>query len=57
MPDPYELNEIRGTRMPEWSKVNKHRDIYGELGWIPNFNVKMSKNNPRMHATFKEFFD
>ena len=57
MPDPYELNEIRGTRMPEWSKVNKHRDIYGELGWIPNFNVKLSKNNNRMHATYKEFFD
>ena len=55
--DPYELNEIKGTRMPDYSKVAKERDIYGELAWIPNFNVTLSKDNPRMHRTFKEFFD
>ncbi len=57
MADPYELNEIKGTRMPDWSKLSKQRDVYGELGWIPNFNVKLSKNNNSMHRTYKEFFD
>ena len=42
--DPYEMNEIKGTRMPDYSGVSKDRDIYGELGWIPNFNIKCSKN-------------
>ena len=41
--DPYEMNEVKGTRMPDYSGVTKDRDIYGELGWIPNFNVKCSK--------------
>ena len=31
--------------MPEYSKVFKERDVYGELGWVPNFNVTFSKNN------------
>lgn len=31
--------------MPDYSKVAAGRDIYGEMGWIPNFNVKLSKNN------------
>jgi hypothetical protein len=57
MPDPYEMNEIKGTRMPDWSKVDKERDIYGEMAWVKNFQVKLSKNNGRMHRTFKEFFD
>ena len=26
--------------MPDYSGISKDRDIYGELGWIPNFNVK-----------------
>jgi hypothetical protein len=34
------MNEIKGTIMPDYSNVSKDRDIYGELGWIPNFNVK-----------------
>jgi len=37
------MNDIKGTRMPDYSGVSKDRDIYGELGWIPNFNVKCSK--------------
>ncbi len=37
MLDPYEMNTVKGTRMPDWSVVAKERDIYGELGWIPNF--------------------
>jgi hypothetical protein len=57
MPDPYELNQIKGTRMPDYSRVIKERDIYGELGWVPNFQVKLSKNNGRMHRAYKEFFD
>jgi len=55
--DPYEMNEIKGTRMPDYSGVSKDRDIYGELGWIPNFNVKCSKNNNARHATNREYFD
>ena len=43
--------------MPEYSKVSKERDIYGELGWIPNFNVKYSKNNQKLYPTYREFFD
>jgi len=57
MMDPYEMNEVKGTRMPDWSKVDKERDMYGELAWIKNFQVKLSKNNNRMHQKFKEFFD
>ena len=57
MLDPYEMNEVKGTRMPEWSVVDKERDVYGELAWIPNFQVALSKNNPNMHRNFKEFFD
>ena len=43
--DPYDENEVKGTRMPDYTKLSKERDIYGELGWIGNFNVKCSKNN------------
>jgi hypothetical protein len=55
--DPYEQNEFKGTRMPDYSKVSKERDIYGELGWIPNFNVKCSKDNDLRHSTTREYFD
>lgn len=43
--------------MPDWSKVAKERDLFGELGWIPNFPVKNSKNNEFRHPSYKEFFD
>ena len=43
--------------MPDYSIVAKERDIYGELGWIPNFNVKRSKDNDLKHKNYKEFFD
>jgi hypothetical protein len=43
--------------MPDYSKLAKERDIYGELGWIPNFNVKKSKNNDCRHPNYKEYFD
>ena len=43
--------------MPDYTKLSKERDIYGELGWITNFNVKFSKNNAKMHPTYREFFD
>jgi hypothetical protein len=55
--DPYDENEVKGTRMPDYTKLAKERDIYGELGWIQNFNVKFSKNNNKMHPTYREFFD
>ena len=55
--DPFEENDVKGTRMPDYTKLSKERDIYGELGWISNFNVKSSKNNGRMHSTFREYFD
>lgn len=51
------MNEVKGTRMPDYSIIAKDRDIYGELGWIPNFNVKCSKNNMRRHITNREYFD
>ena len=43
--------------MPDYSKVIKERDIYGELAWVPNFNVTYSKNNNEIHRTRQEFFD
>jgi len=55
--DPYDENEVKGTRMPDYTKLAKERDIYGELGWVPNFNVKCSKNNNKMYPTYREFFD
>ena len=55
--DPYEMNEYKGTRMPDYSVVAKERDIYGELGWIPNFSVKCSKNNHLKPAATREYFD
>jgi len=55
--DPYEENEVKGTRMPDYARVSKHRDVFGELGWIPNFNIKNSKNNAHRHKGSKEFFD
>jgi len=55
--DPYEQNEYKGTRMPDYSVMSKDRDIYGELGWIPNFNVKCSKDNTHLHSTVREYFD
>lgn len=55
--DPYDENEVKGTRIPEYSKVARDRDVYGELGWIGNFNVKCAKNNDHRHGSSKEFFD
>ena len=55
--DPYIVNDIKGTRMPDYSGVARERDVYGELGWVPNFAVTFSKNNTRLHNTYKEFFD
>lgn len=56
-PDPYIDNETKGTRMPDYSKLAQERDVFGELGWIPNFDVKKSKNNADRHTNYKEFFD
>lgn len=43
--------------MPDYAKVSKGRDVFGELGWIPNFNVMKSKNNNDRHYGNREFFD
>ena len=43
--------------MPEYTKLAKERDIYGELGWVNNFNVSFSKNNHKLYPTYREFFD
>lgn len=44
--------------MPPWSPLGgEQRDIYGELAWIPNFQVTTSKDNQKMHRNYKEFFD
>ena len=42
--------------MPDYAK-NYKRDVYGELGWHSNFEVKSSKNNEYRFASKKEFFD
>ena len=55
--DPYEENEVKGTRMPTYTKLEKERDIYGELGWVSNHNVKCSKNNNTVYPTKRETFD
>lgn len=55
--DPYEENEVKGTRMPEYSTLAAERDVFGELGWIPNFEVKKSKNNVDRHVVYREMFD
>lgn len=55
--DPYDENEVKGTRMPDYSKLTKDRDVYGELGWIDNFNVKCSKHNDKIYPMRREFFD
>lgn len=55
--DPYEENDVKGTRIPEYSKISKDRDVYGELGWISNFNVSCAKNNDKRHTSFREYFD
>ena len=43
--------------MPDYTIVAAERDVFGELGWIPNFNVKKSKNNVVIHDTYREYFD
>jgi len=43
--------------MPDYTKLALDRDVYGELGWIQNFNVKCSKDNERLYPTYREFFD
>lgn len=44
--------------MPPWSPLGgEQRDIYGELAWIPNFQVTTSKDNFKNHRAYKEFFD
>ena len=55
--DPYDENEVKGTRMPDYTKLAKERDIYGELGWINNWNAKCSKNNIKLYPTNREYFD
>jgi len=55
--DPYDENEIKGTRMPDYAKVAKDRDIYGELGWVNNWSIKCSKENNKRHPTYREYFD
>ena len=54
--DPFVDNEMRGTRVPDHYKSYR-RDIYGELGWLDNFEVKNSKNNDHRFVHKKEFFD
>lgn len=55
--DPYVMNDITGTRMPNYTKLAKERDVFGELGWIPNFEKKKSKDNDRRYTACKEYFD
>ena len=43
--------------MPPYSKLSVERDVCGELGWIPNFDVKLSKDNHQRYIRCREFFD
>jgi len=43
--------------MPDYSVVAVERDVFGELGWVPNFEVKKSKNNGDRHIAYRELFD
>ena len=43
--------------MPKYSYLSQTRDVFGEIGWIPNFEQKRSKNNETRHPTYREFFD
>ena len=43
--------------MPDWSSLAAERDVFGELGWIPNFDKKLSKDNAKRHMNYREFFD
>jgi len=43
--------------MPDYSKLAVRRDFYGEMGWIPNFDVKISKDNDKRYTACREFFD
>jgi len=43
--------------MPDYSKLAGERDVYGELGWVPNFDAMKSKNNEDRHDNYKEYFD
>jgi hypothetical protein len=47
--DPFISNEKKGTRFPDYTKLQKERDVYGELSWNSNFNVVHSKNNMKVH--------
>ena len=55
--DPFEANEVKGTRMPKYTKLEKQRDIYGELAWDKNHSIKYSKDNTKNYPTTREFFD
>lgn len=55
--DPYDENEVKGTRIPDYAKMAKCRDVYGELGWIGNHHKKDAKNNAHRHPTYREYFD
>ena len=43
--------------MPKYTKVDKQRDIYGELAWNKFHAVKSSKDNSFVYPTNREFFD
>ena len=43
--------------MPQYSYLSRTRDVFGEVGWIPNFEQKRSKFNETRHPTYREFFD
>jgi hypothetical protein len=54
--DPYEEIEFK-SRLPAYSKVYSKQARTKELGWVDNFSVTCSKDNGRVHSSFKEFFD
>ena len=43
--------------MPCYSQLSSERDLFGELAWLPNFDVKDSKDNEKRYKTLREFFD
>lgn len=44
-------------RIPKIKKLGVRNKKTIELGWNPNFQVKVSKDNPHFYNTYREYFD
>ena len=44
-------------RIPKLTKLGVRNKKTVELGWNPNFQVKISKDNSHFYGTYREYFD